>query len=211
MEFWLLSYDKSKSLQLPVPPSSFEITQGQNNTSITITTAGERNLIGKGKLATISIETFFPAHEYDFCQYTGFPTPQECVAFVETLRKSDKPMRIIITDTGINTLATVENFVYGEQDGSGDVNFTLEIKEYRLISVSSTATALAVTSTASTTTSSTKRQTKTVTSYTVKSGDTLWAIAKKSYGSGSKYTKIATANSLANPNKIYVGQKLVIP
>jgi nucleoid-associated protein YgaU len=210
MEFWLLSYDKSKSLQLPVPPSSFEITQGQNNTSITITTAGERNLIGKGKLATISIETFFPAHDYNFCQYTGFPTPQECVILVETLRKSSKPMRIIITDTGINTLATVESFVYGEQDGSGDVYFTLELKEYRLISVSSTATALAVTST-SAITSSTTRQTKTVTSYTVKSGDTLWAIAKKSYGSGSKYTAIATANSLANPNKIYVGQKLVIP
>lgn len=39
--------------------------------------------------------------------------------------------------------------------------------------------------------------TKTVTqnkTYTVKSGDTLWAIAKKYYGSGSKYTSIYNAN-----------------
>ena len=47
---------------------------------------------------------------------------------------------------------------------------------------------------------------KTVT-YTVKSGDTLSAIAKKY---GTTYQKIAKDNNIANPNKIYVGQKLVI-
>ena len=47
---------------------------------------------------------------------------------------------------------------------------------------------------------------KTVT-YTVKSGDTLSAIAKKY---GTTYQKIASDNGIANPNKIYPGQKLVI-
>lgn len=47
---------------------------------------------------------------------------------------------------------------------------------------------------------------KTVT-YTVKSGDTLSAIAKKY---GTTYQKIASDNGIANPNKIYVGQKLII-
>lgn len=43
--------------------------------------------------------------------------------------------------------------------------------------------------------------------YTVKSGDTLSAIAKKY---GTTYQKIASDNGIANPNKIYPGQKLVI-
>ena len=49
--------------------------------------------------------------------------------------------------------------------------------------------------------------------YTVESGDTLWAIAEKMYGSGGKYMKIFEANSsiLENPDKIFPGQELVIP
>ena len=70
---------------------------------------------------------------------------------------------------------------------------------------------------------STKKETKKVNSsskadsakrtYTVKKGDCLWNIAKKYYGDGRKYTKIYDANTskIANPNLIYVGQKLVIP
>lgn len=47
--------------------------------------------------------------------------------------------------------------------------------------------------------------------YVVQKGDTLWAIAKKYYGDGSKYPKIASANGISNPNIIHVGQKLLIP
>lgn len=48
------------------------------------------------------------------------------------------------------------------------------------------------------------------TSYTVKKGDSLWGIAKKLLGSGSKYTKIQKANGLSGA-LIKVGQKLKIP
>ena len=48
--------------------------------------------------------------------------------------------------------------------------------------------------------------------YTVKSGDTLWALAKFYYGDGSKYSLISSANpNITNPNLIYPGQVLVIP
>ena len=54
---------------------------------------------------------------------------------------------------------------------------------------------------------------KTGRTYTVKSGDTLWAISSKMYGSGGKYMKIFEANThiLENPDKIKPGQELVIP
>ncbi len=49
--------------------------------------------------------------------------------------------------------------------------------------------------------------------YTVQSGDTLSKIAKKFYGSASKYPVIFEANKpmLTDPDKIYVGQNLRIP
>ncbi len=49
--------------------------------------------------------------------------------------------------------------------------------------------------------------------YEIKSGDTLWAVAKKFYGNGSKYTQIFEANRevIKDPDKIFVGQKIRIP
>jgi nucleoid-associated protein YgaU len=50
-----------------------------------------------------------------------------------------------------------------------------------------------------------------VRTYTVVSGDTLWAIAERFYGDGSKYQQIADASGIANPDLIQPGQVLTIP
>ncbi|MEM6382983.1 MAG: peptidoglycan-binding protein LysM [Pseudomonadota bacterium] len=49
--------------------------------------------------------------------------------------------------------------------------------------------------------------------HTVEKGDTLWAVATKAYGDGSKYTAIFEANKpmLSDPDKIYPGQVLRLP
>ena len=49
--------------------------------------------------------------------------------------------------------------------------------------------------------------------YTVKPGDTLSKISKQFYGDANKYMKIFEANrdKLKDPDKIQVGQELVIP
>ena len=47
--------------------------------------------------------------------------------------------------------------------------------------------------------------------YTVESGDTLWAIAERFYGDGSKYQAIADASGIPNPDLIQPGQVLTIP
>ena len=47
--------------------------------------------------------------------------------------------------------------------------------------------------------------------YTVVRGDTLWGIAKKFYGNGSRYPEIAKANNIKNPDIIHSGQVLLIP
>jgi hypothetical protein len=47
--------------------------------------------------------------------------------------------------------------------------------------------------------------------YTVVSGDTMWAIAERFYGDGSKYRVIADASGVADPDLIHPGQVLTIP
>ncbi len=46
--------------------------------------------------------------------------------------------------------------------------------------------------------------------YSVVNGDSLYKVAEKYFGDGSKYSRIAKENKIANPYVIFVGQKLVI-
>ena len=47
--------------------------------------------------------------------------------------------------------------------------------------------------------------------YTVQSGDSLSKIAKHFYGDAQKFTVIARANDIANPDLVKVGEELEIP
>lgn len=201
MEFWL-TFSGSDRLRLPVPPSSFEINRGNMNQTVNIQDFGELNVLGKEKLATILISSFFPNDRYDFCQYTGFPAPYECVRRIERWRKSGKPIKLTITATDIDLPVSIENFKYGEkEEGTGDVYFSLELKEYKHITLDTKQTADA--------------QERPVTKeipqkYTVKAGDTLWMIAQKQYGDGSRYPSLAAKNGIKDPNLIYPGQVLTL-
>ena len=48
--------------------------------------------------------------------------------------------------------------------------------------------------------------------YTIQSGDTLWKISEKFYGTGMYWEKIYQDNKdrISNPNQIYAGQEIVI-
>jgi LysM repeat protein len=199
MEFWLIQ--DNEKLQLPVPPSDYQVDKGMNNTSLIVENIGEINFLGKPKLTTISISSFFPAQNYSFCQYSGFLMPYQCVELVEKWKDSGKPIRIIITETKVNMLCSIEDFKYGEKDGTRDVYFSLDLKEYKILSTEITTTVQA-----SNTTRPTAKNTPNT--YTVKAGDTLWSIAKTQYGDGSKYNQIAQNNNILNPSLIRVGQVL---
>lgn len=47
--------------------------------------------------------------------------------------------------------------------------------------------------------------------YTVKEGDTLWAIAVAKYNDGYRWVDIAKANSLVNPDVIHPGNTFILP
>jgi nucleoid-associated protein YgaU len=214
MEYWLIQ--DSDKLRLPVPPADYGIKTANNNSTFTVEGMGEVSFIGKPKLAEIeAISSFFPSQNYSFCQYTGFPTPSDCVTLIEKWRLSGKPIIYIITGTLVNILCSIESFEWKEQDGTGDIYFTLELKEYRVINspsqtVSSTANTLSF-SIANNLVTTVRVTDKTVpTTYTIKSGDTLYTIAKKIYGDGSKWQTIASNNVISDPTNLTVGQVITL-
>lgn len=50
-----------------------------------------------------------------------------------------------------------------------------------------------------------------MTTHTIVSGDTLWALAVKYYGDGSLYTILAEVNNITNPRTIHNGTVIKIP
>lgn len=46
--------------------------------------------------------------------------------------------------------------------------------------------------------------------YVVKSGESMYSVARKVYGNGYKYVDLAKDNNIENPDQLIAGQKLVI-
>lgn len=190
MEIWLSWQNNAERLRLPILPSSFEVEVGNMNTRVNINEIGNINLIGKSDLKEITIETFFPAQDYYFCEYAGFPSPYECVEMIEGWRTSGKPIRLIITDTPINLPMAIENFTYGEKDGTGDVYYTLELAEYVFVGVKQDSKSYGYIQ-------NHKRPSKEIPkTYTPKPNDNPITIAKRTTGNSANAKKIIDKNKV---------------
>ena len=83
---------------------------------------------------------------------------------------------VTITGTDINLKCTIQSFEYGEEDGSGDVYYSISFKEYRKISASRVS-----------------KKTK-KTTYKTQKGDTFYSISRKFYGNSAYAKNIRAAN-----------------
>ena len=224
MEMYLKN-DKH-TFRFPILPSAINIQDYAIINDSNITGLGDVAIFGGRGLRGVEITSFFPnpKRKYKFVNYTDYPKQWDCVSKIRSWMHSGEVMRFIVTGTEINFPVRITDFSYSEQDGTGDIYFTINLKEYREIKISSSKPAKKTTdnkarpntkdkntNTKKTSTTSKTKQT----TYTVKSGDTLHDIAKKYYGKGSDYKKIIENNkskypSLAKNTIIKVGWKLVI-
>jgi nucleoid-associated protein YgaU len=116
----------------------------------------------------------------------------------------------------INHDVYLDSFSATAQGGNGDYDYGIDFVEAKGITVYTVnelglKPAAPTNNNVSTNTRPAPPQPKT---YTVKSGDTLWAIAKKYLGAGNRYSEIYSANKSvigSNPNLIKPGQVLTIP
>lgn len=207
MEIWI-SLDKDR-IRLPVLPSVIEMGSTSNNTSVDINSIGEVMLLGNEDLRTMQLDSFFPNQDYAFLEYNNTLSAWDFVSKILDWKASKKPIRVVITGTILNREMGIEDFQYGERDGSGDVYYSLSLKDYRRLRVKTVAK---VAEKPKPTRPVVKPPTKKT--YVVKRGDNLWNIAKRFYGNGNEWKKIYNANKKvigSNPNLIYPNQKYVIP
>lgn len=196
MDFYLSFNNNAEQIRLPVTPSSFKISQKHNNTVLNITSIGEINLIGNKGLASLTISSFFPSSEYYFCKYFGFPKPYEFVKTIQKWKNSCKPIRVIVTGTPINYAMGIDEFSFSEEDGTGDVYFTLSLNEYIFTKQAKPYQTTTPNGT-QIVTPQTKRETKPIpTSKKVQEGDNIYTVAKNTTGSMSNAKAIAKTNKI---------------
>lgn len=211
------------SVLLPIAPEKFTLKVNNANKTITLINEGEVNLLKQAKLTELEFDALIPAVQYSFANYDGgFKSPTYFTNHFEKLKTEKKPFQFIITrkmpdgkllfDT--NMTVSLESYTIKEDVKQGfDLLVSFKLKQYRTFGtkVLKVSNDMVSVSTARPTTNS--PEPKKETTYTVQKGDTLWGIAKKFYGNGSKYTKIYGANKdkIKNPNLIYPKQVLVIP
>ncbi|WP_080967438.1 hypothetical protein [Clostridium novyi] len=128
MQFWIKA--GGEIFQLPVPPSSFNVSGGSMNKTINIMNFGELSIMGNRSLRTWSFSSFFPKQNYSFLKYRPFE-PYWYVDVLEKARTSKEVCRCVVTGTKLNMQCTIEEFTWGEQDGTRDVYFTISFKEWR--------------------------------------------------------------------------------
>ena len=153
-----------------------------------------------------------------------FQPPKDMVAQIEQWRKNHTELVLMLTETPINADVYLETFDYTPTGGVGNIDYSISFVEARSVTVMTAQEAATTSSALSSNTASGTRPAAAATdttvaseqtrTYTVKSGDCLWTIAKRFLGKGSRYTEIYEMNKSvigANPNLIRPGQVYTLP
>ena len=117
-------------LVLPITPQEYEVAQETAYSKVNICAVGDVFAGGLEAAQTIKLMSFFPANNYNFSVNTD-TDPQKYINAVEALRKNKTVFRLIISGTDINLPVRVHSFLYGEQDGSNDVEYQITVGIHR--------------------------------------------------------------------------------
>lgn len=226
--------DGSDVLTFPITPAELSINVGSKNKVVTLISEGDINILKSPSLIEVEFEARFPMRKYPYSrEVSNFQTYFDKF---EELKEDKKSFRFIVARTtpngkrtwDTNLLMALEEFEIKENANEGDdVLIKFKLKQYKEYGVKKLKVANSKPDTTSTSNNARGNDNRSSTSqtYTVKSGDCLWNIAKKFYGNGADWKKIYNANksaieadakkhgrgSSSNGHWIYPGLKLTIP
>ena len=192
----------------------------RSSKTLVLLNEGEINFLRTPGLTEITVPLVLP-------MLGGVRSPSAYLDMLEELKTGKRTTQFILVrsspsggklfDTNIKVSVEDYNIVQDVKANGLDVAVDVSLKQWRDYGTkTATVEQPAEPSQAPTVTVEQEREASTAPAaktYTVKKGDTLWAIAAKYYGKGSEYSKIAGANTdkISNPNLIYPGQVLTLP
>ncbi len=222
---YITELDTGTRIALPLPPEAVKCKSDSKFITYNIIDVGEVKLPNGEKLVKFSWSGRLPGasmRHMRMVSASDWRSPKEIQGIFSMWRRYGKKLRLLVTGTTINhdvylDSYTVDNSKFDTVEYSISFSVAKDIMVY-------TTTELNIENTTKkdTTTTTNERAASSGgaasapknTTYTVKAGDTLWAIAKKFLGNGSRYPEIYDLNKAIigpDPNLIHPGQVFAIP
>lgn len=211
---------------MPITPSKVTVKINNQNKTMTLINGEEINILKAAGLSDVSFELLLPQVSYPFTN-GGAQSASYYLSLFERLKTAKEPFQWILNREKPNgsrlfytnlTVGMEDYQITDDAEEGFDITVTVSLKQYRHYGTKTVTIQPA--STPATKPTATVEPPKRETSqapkqstYTVKSGDCLWNIAKKYLGDGSRYNEIYNLNKdkIKNPNLIYAGQVLTLP
>ncbi|CEP67891.1 LysM domain [Moorella glycerini] len=218
MDFYLIA-PSGRFIHFPINPERITAQTGNKMQTFEVIALGDIAL-PRGIVPTrFSWEGFFPGEARKNLPFIkSWRPPKDIVGDISAIRASGEKVRLLVTETPINHdvyFDGEDSFQHEWRGGYGDCWYSIRLVQARDLIVMTDAERQAKLGNASVGQQTAARPAppppKT---YTVKPGDTLWAIAKKTLGDGSRWKEIYQANLSVigkDPSLIFPGQTLRIP
>ena len=205
------------SLLLPITPSKVTIKVNNTNKTMELINGGEINFLRTPGLSQLSLQFSIPQVKYPFAHYeNGFQRADVFINKLKELKANKKTFNFNIFRTmpqgkvlfNDALVVSIEDYSLTEDaldgfDITADLTLKVYLREntiaYQTIKKMEGAKVVKVDKPRAS-------DRETPVAYTVKKGDSLWAICKAQLGDGSKFGEIAKLNGIPNPNLIYPGQ-----
>lgn len=186
VDIYILERNGSRIVRVPWLPDEIKFNVGEVATAtFKIMNKGDVAIPTGLGLATYSWESVWPG-KYRTDQSLLHGTWQEPKYYhniLEDWSKKGTSLTIIVTGYPINKNVYLKEYECSAAGGFGDMAYTVKFEEERDIIITSKKEQ-----------NPPKRPAANTTDYTIKKGDTLWAISKKFLGAGSKWQTIYNAN-----------------
>lgn len=191
VDIYIREKNGSREIRIPLLPEVITAKRGEAEfITYDIMNKGTVSIPSGVGLAGFSWESEFPGEgrTSDSMQRGTWKPPSTYDQLLEMWKNNGTQLNLMVTGYPINEDVYVQEYSGEASGGFGDFAYSLAFIEARDISI--TKTTVKKTSSSATT----KRTSTKTTSYTIKSGDTLWGIAKQFLGSGTKWETIYNAN-----------------
>lgn len=209
------------AVPFPLAPERIRTKISGRNETVDLLNEGQVNLLRAPGLTEFEFDLFIPHDRIPSGYYPkGFQKPEYFLTVFETLQTGKKPFQLIIMRKSgqsslfnTNISVTLEEYEIDEDmEEGGDLIISVKLKQYRPFS----AKQIKIDTSKGTGTTKKGRDASSspsASSYTVKRGDSLWAIARTYLGNGARYKEIFNLNKdkIKNPSLIYPGQVFKLP
>lgn len=215
---WLSYNNQEEGFELPILPGKIVVSGKGDGAGYDVYGLGRINVIRSPALAEYSFEGLLPAHAYPFITAAQVFEPIFYITLLKKWRATRNPIRFVYVGAtmDINEPVSIESFEWSETAGdTGDIQFSLGLKEYRFYAAQKVQVVLQEDGSRQLQAEVPVRVDDRIvpTHYTVRSGDTLWAISRKVYGTPDRQVEIKELNGLtdAEVKSLAVGTVLMLP